>query len=194
MTAATAAIIWTLGIVAWFAIRLPHQRRARKVATVEVRRSATDRAMLALATLGLGVLPAAYLAIGFPTFADYNFQAWAGWLGAAVELLFLGLFYASHRQLGRNWSIALEIREGHQLVTDGLYRYVRHPMYSSFWLWALAQARLLPNWVAGFAGLVGVAALYFTRVGKEEALMRSRFGAQYDSYAAKTGRIVPRLR
>ena len=84
---------------------------------------------------------------------------------------------------GKNWSVSLEIRDEHQLVTDGLYRYVRHPMYSSFWLWAIAQFFLLPNWVAGLAGLIGVAILYFFRVGKEEAMMRGRFGEAYDQYS-----------
>ena len=55
-------------------------------------------------------------------------------------------------RLGRNWSITLEIRDSHRLVTDGLYRYVRHPMYTSFWLWAIAQALLIPNWIAGLQG------------------------------------------
>jgi protein-S-isoprenylcysteine O-methyltransferase Ste14 len=53
---------------------------------------------------------------------------------------------------------------------------------------------LLPNWIAGLSGLAGVAALYFSRIDKEEALMRRRFGADYDAYSARTGRIFPRLR
>ena len=115
-----------------------------------------------------------------------------GWVGLLVEVGFLALFYASHKQLGKNWSVSLEIRDKHELVTDGLYRYVRHPMYSSFWLWAIAQFFLLPNWVAGLAGLIGVAILYFFRVGKEEAMMRQTFGQAYDDYAARTGRVMPR--
>ena len=86
-----------------------------------------------------------------------------GLAGLVVEALFVGLFFESHRALGTNWSITLEIRDRHRLVTDGLYRYVRHPMYSSFWLWAIAQALLIPNWIAGLTGLAGVAGLYFSR-------------------------------
>lgn len=193
MTQTAAALVWALGLVAWFIIRLPHQRRARKTAVVEDRRSRTERTVLALATMGLCLVPATYLATGFPGVADYTFHPWAGWLGVVVELSFLALFHASHGKLGRNWSITLELRKGHTLVTDGIYRYVRHPMYSSFWLWGIAQALLLPNWIAGFSGLAGVAVLYFSRVGKEEALMRHRFGAEYDAYAARTGRIFPKL-
>jgi protein-S-isoprenylcysteine O-methyltransferase Ste14 len=192
MTPTVAAIIWAVGLVAWVAIRAPHQRRARKIKTVNDSRTTADRTALGAATMGLSLIPLIYVATGFPAFADYAFKPWMGWAGLLVEAGFLALFYASHKQLGKNWSVSLEIRDRHELVTDGLYRYVRHPMYSSFWLWAIAQFFLLPNWVAGLAGLVGVAILYFFRVGKEEAMMRQTFGQAYDDYAARTGRVVPR--
>jgi len=193
MTQTLAAIIWAVGLVAWAAIRAPHQRRARKIGVVRDSRSVADRLALGAASLGLSVIPIIYVATGFPAAADYPFRPWMGWVGLIVEIAFLWLFYASHGQLGRNWSVTLEIRDQHKLVTDGLYRYVRHPMYSSFWLWALAQFFLLPNWVAGLSGLIGVAILYFSRVGKEEAMMRQAFGADYDAYARRTGRVIPRI-
>ena len=93
------------------------------------------------------------------------------WPGSAplVFAASLWLFYRVHKELGRNWSDSLEVREQHRLVTDGLYRYVRHPMYTAFFMWALAQALLLPNWIAGPAGLVGFGMLFLFRVGREEA-------------------------
>lgn len=193
MTPIVAAIIWACGLVGWTIIRHPHQRRARKTQTVTDARSTGDRLALGFASICLSVVPLVYVLTGFPAFADYAFRPWMGWLGLIVEVAFLSLFYASHRQLGKNWSISLEIRDRHELVTDGLYRFVRHPMYSSFWLWSIAQALLIPNWIAGLAGLVGVAVLYIVRVGPEEAMMRKTFGPTYDEYARRTGRVVPRI-
>ena len=193
MTPTVAAIVWAVGLVAWAVIRAPHQRRARKIKVVQDSRTTGDRLALGAATLGLSAVPAIYVATGFPAFADYAFRLWMGWVGLLVELAFLALFFASHRQLGRNWSVSLEIRAHHELVTDGLYRFVRHPMYSSFWLWAIAQFFLLPNWVAGLTGLAGVAILYFFRAGREEAMMRNTFGASYAAYADRTGRVVPKF-
>jgi protein-S-isoprenylcysteine O-methyltransferase Ste14 len=193
MTPLTAAIVWGAGLVLWYAIRYPHQRRARKQAVVRNRRDLADRLTLWAAGLGLSIVPLVYLATGFPAFADHAFRPWMGWTGALFQLLFLALFYESHRQLGRNWSITLEIRDKHRLVTDGIYRFVRHPMYTSFWLWAIAQAFLIPNWIAGLSGLAGVALLYFSRVVKEERLMEEAFGEEYRRYSANTGRIVPRV-
>jgi protein-S-isoprenylcysteine O-methyltransferase Ste14 len=66
-------------------------------------------------------------------------------------------------------------------------------MYTAFWLWALAQALLLPNWVAGLSGLIGFGILYGFRIGREERLMLDTFGDQYRSYAARTARLIPWL-
>jgi protein-S-isoprenylcysteine O-methyltransferase Ste14 len=70
---------------------------------------------------------------------------------------------------------------------------VRHPMYSAFWLWALAQALLLPNWIAGPAGLIGFGTLFFLRVGREEALIIETFGDEYRCYMERTSRILPAI-
>jgi len=150
--------------------------------------------LLAVSLAGLGVVPFLYLATGFPVSADYRFRPLQGWFGAAAALAALTMFYLSHRELGRNWSISLDVRETHKLVTDGVYARIRHPMYTAFWLWALAQALLLPNWIAGLSGLVGFGTLYAFRVGREEKLMLDAFGDEYRAYMARTARLVPRLR
>ncbi|BAL08617.1 hypothetical protein BJA01nite_38380 [Bradyrhizobium japonicum] len=64
-------------------------------------------------------------------------------------------------------------------------------MYSAFWLWAIAQALLLPNWIAGLAGLVGFGVLFFGRVAREERMMLQTFGDSYRDYMARTGRVFP---
>ena len=193
MNETIAAVIWIIGMVGTYFIRQPHQKRAKKQAVDNHQRSTGERTALTIATIGLVAIPALQLAFNLFSFADYSFNPALAWIGIIILAAFVWLFYKSHQQLGKNWSITLEIREEHKLVTDGLYRYVRHPMYSAFWLWAIAQAFIFPNWIAGFSGLVGVAILYFSRVGKEEVMMQQTFGKAYDEYCAKTGRIFPKL-
>jgi protein-S-isoprenylcysteine O-methyltransferase Ste14 len=101
------------------------------------------------------------------------------------------MFRLTHKALGRNWSVSLQVRESHKLISDGIYRRVRHPMYTAFWLWAVAQALLLPNWFAGWAGLVGFGILFFGRVKKEEELMLESFGDDYRQYMSRTSRVIP---
>jgi protein-S-isoprenylcysteine O-methyltransferase Ste14 len=191
LTPFVAKLVWLLGVIGWFIIRYPHDRRSRR--TPRLRRSDRGRemALMAISAVGLGVVPAVYVLTDAPAFAGYGFSAWQGWLGAAAFAAALWLFHRAHKDLGRNWSVTLEVRERHTLVTGGVYSRVRHPMYSAFWLWAAAQALLLPNWIAGPAGLVGFGTLFFLRVGREEALMEETFGEEYRRYMARTSRILP---
>jgi protein-S-isoprenylcysteine O-methyltransferase Ste14 len=112
--------------------------------------------------------------------------------GVVVLAAALALFWRAHADLGTNWSISLEIRKGHRLVSSGVYRRVRHPMYAAIFLFGVAQALLLANWLAGPAALVTFAPLYVIRVPREEALLLERFGDAYREVMARTGRLWPR--
>ncbi|MGV3635450.1 MAG: protein-S-isoprenylcysteine O-methyltransferase [Pseudorhodoplanes sp.] len=191
MTPTIAKAILVIGAVSWFVIRWPHQRRSWKTKTRLDQRSTLEKILLTCSFTGLGIIPFFYVLSGRPRFADYTFQPVMAWLGAAVFLASLWLFYRVHRELGRNWSDSLEVREQHALVTDGLYRYVRHPMYTAFFMWAVAQALLLPNWIAGPAGLVGFGTLFLFRVGREEQMMLDSFGDDYRAYMKRTARLIP---
>jgi protein-S-isoprenylcysteine O-methyltransferase Ste14 len=189
---AFSKIVWALGVAAWFVMRLPFERKARRMKVADARhRTAREMALLSISTLGLGIIPAIYAATGFPHAFSYPPSAVQVGAGVAVFLAALWLFRRTHSQLGRYWSVTLEIKDSHELITSGVYEKVRHPMYSAFFLWALAQALLLPNLVAGLSGLVGFGILFFFRVGREEQMMREAFGAQYDAYMARTKRIIP---
>ena len=78
-------------------------------------------------------------------------------------------------------------------MTRGVYRLVRHPMYTSFFISGLGQALLLANWIAGPAALVAVAVLVIVRVPSEEQMMIAQFGNDYRDYVHRTGGILPRL-
>ena len=55
----------------------------------------------------------------------------------------------TNADLGTYWSITLEVRESHRLITQGVYRRVRHPMYAALFRYSIGQALVLPNWVEG---------------------------------------------
>jgi protein-S-isoprenylcysteine O-methyltransferase Ste14 len=189
--AAAGEIVWIIGIVAWYVIRYPFERRAKRVRIVSHRRSGLERVALVSALLGLAILPAFYVVTGMPKAADYPARSWAIVVGALLFALAMWVFRRTHKELGRNWSVTLEIRDRHELVSGGPYALVRHPMYTSFLLMGLGQAFLLSNWVAGPAGIVGFAVLFFARVDKEERMMLEIFGARYRDYMGSTKRIIP---
>ena len=193
MTPALAKAAFVLLAVGWYVIRIPHARRSRRTPIARSARGLREIALLLVSLTGLGILPLLYVATGFPHVADLSFRPAQALLGCVVAAAALAMFHLTHRALGRNWSVSLEVRASHKLVTEGVYRHVRHPMYTAFWLWALAQALLLPNWVAGLSGLVGFGTLYVLRVGHEEALMVETFGDAYRAYMARTARLIPWL-
>ena len=103
----------------------------------------------------------------------------------------LWLFYRSHADLGTNWSITLAVREKHQLVTNGIYRRVRHPMYLALLVYSVGQALALPNWIVGPSYAVAMVLLVALRLGPEERMMREEFGKDYDTYMRRTKRLIP---
>lgn len=191
--AGAGKIIWVLGVVTWYVIRYPFARRAKRLRVVRDQGSHIETIGLAAALLGLAVVPGIYVATGIPRVADYPVHAWAVSIGTILFLAAMWIFRRTHKELGKNWSITLEIREKHQLVCSGPYALIRHPMYTSFLLMGLAQAFLLSNWVVGLAGLLGFASLYFLRVDKEERMMLEYFGLEYRAYMDRTKRIIPYL-
>jgi len=193
ITATFCEIIWFAGLVAWYVIRYPFERRAKKVGVTKSLFGWRESGLLAMAFLGLWVIPAIYTLTGFPAALDRPLIPAIAILGIVMLCAALFLFYRSHADLGKNWSISLEIRSEHRLVSTGIYRFIRHPMYSSFFLMAVAQLLLLPNWFAGVTGLVGVGMLYAFRIRQEERMMMERFGAEYQNYMSRTARLIPWL-
>lgn len=178
--------------IAMVVIRAPHGQRSRGVKVVKDRKGKREVALLTLAMLGFFV-PLIWVASPVFSFAEY--PLYLGPLIAGVVCLVIGLwlFYRSHKDLGTNWSVTLQVREQHRLVTDGVYRHVRHPMYASLFLYSLGQILVLPNWVAGPSYLITFGILYALRFREEERMMLEEFGDEYSAYMAKTSRLVPRL-
>jgi protein-S-isoprenylcysteine O-methyltransferase Ste14 len=143
------------------------------------------------------ILGLVYVFSNWLNFANCHFSRRFKWLAGVTGTIVFGaanwLLWRSHADLAQNWSPTLEVRQDHTLVTDGVFHYIRHPMYAAHWLWAIAQALLLHNWIAGLASLAAIAPLYFRRVPQEEALMLDQFGEEYRDYMDRTGRIVPRI-
>lgn len=117
----------------------------------------------------------------------------ARWIGAGLMLLCVPMSQWIYYTLGVHFSKKLELRSDHQLVKEGPYRYVRHPMYTTLFVCALATCLVTASALT-LASAVVVAALMLARIKKEEAMLISRFGDSYLAYMRGTGALLPRLR
>lgn len=95
--------------------------------------------------------------------------------------------------LGRFFTVNVAIALDHQLVTDGPYKYVRHPSYTGAFLIFLGMAFCLCNFYAMAALLIPVSLAFLWRMKVEEAALRDAFGVAYARYSRQTGRLFPRL-
>jgi protein-S-isoprenylcysteine O-methyltransferase Ste14 len=181
-----------VGILIEMAIRAPLQKTWKEIKKVDQRVSRTERILLGLLWVVMIVLPLAYSATNWLEFANYTLPAWMGWVGIFILICALLVFTRAHIDLKSNWSPTLEIFKQHTLVTQGIYGYIRHPMYASQWLWVIAQILLLQNWLAGPIDLILFIPFYILRVRAEEKMMIDAFGDQYREYMKKTGGVIPK--
>jgi protein-S-isoprenylcysteine O-methyltransferase Ste14 len=172
----------------------------RSVGTVKYRRetikvdrsNVLDSFLLALNGVGM-IIPIFYVFTARFDFADYSLPAWLSWVGVALFAGAAVLLWQTHQALGRSWTPTLGLREDHQLVTEGVFKYIRHPMYAAHLLWALATPLILTNWIAGYAMLIPQIVQFWLRIGVEERMMLERFGESYREYMTTTGRLLPRF-
>ncbi|MEM1119889.1 MAG: protein-S-isoprenylcysteine O-methyltransferase [Bacteroidota bacterium] len=186
-------IIYMVFYVAFGVIRRPHEKAQKKNKIVNDQKTTLEKVLLFATMLGMMLFPLLYIFSPWLNFANYQPPVWVPILGLLLMPFTLWLFYRSHKDLGQNWSVSLEVRDKHTLITDGVYKKVRHPMYTAIWLWVIIQALVLSNYIGGLSGIIGFGALYFLRVYKEEDMMIKEFGTAYQNYMQQTGRLIPKF-
>jgi protein-S-isoprenylcysteine O-methyltransferase Ste14 len=174
-------------------IRFAYVKDHRKNKVKEDQKTIFDLSLSALPGIGMIVLPIAYIFFDWPNFANYTLPNLFGFVGIIISVFGIWLLWRSHADLGKNWSPSLEIRKGHTLVVNGVYKYIRHPMYAAHWLWAMGQIFLLQNYIVGCSTLILFFPLYLLRVPKEEKMMLVTFGKEYKKYMQRTGKILPKV-
>ncbi|MGD9328924.1 MAG: protein-S-isoprenylcysteine O-methyltransferase [Cyclobacteriaceae bacterium] len=156
------------------------------------KRTGLDIFFLVINGIGM-VIPLVYVFTSKLDFANYYMPDWVGWIGVLIILDAAWLLFLSHRDLGRHWTISVGLREGHSLITTGIYKYLRHPMYAAHLVWAIGQILILHNWIAGYSFIVTMLPFYFYRSRKEEEMLIEEFGDDYRDYKQKTGALFPKF-
>lgn len=196
MTESLARLLFALAFVPFAAMRIHYHRKAGKqqrplVSQWEGKPFALFRALVAIP--GLLILLSWLLWPEPIRFASFPLPDSLRWLGFALMLTGVALVFWVNRTLGRNFSATLALQDDHRLILEGPYRYVRHPMYSSFIVLILGMLLLSANWLVGGLPLFAVLLVMAIRTPREEAMLLDRFGEEYRRYMERTRRYLPRL-
>lgn len=125
-----------------------------------------------------------------------NVKLWPGtpavlWAGVALTALGVGISISARFTLGANWSGVVTLKQGHELIRKGLYRSIRHPIYTGI-LIACVGTQLIHGHLRGWVGFLVVAATFYFKARREERFLKQEFGAGFEEHVRQTGMFLPR--
>jgi len=180
-------VLWVLWLVIWILASL----RVKKVRAHEP--TSTRMAYLLPKVLTALLLFSPIFRRGVLSQRFIGFSPAAQWTGVAITALGILFTIWARVHIGQNWSARVVIKEQHELIRSGPYRWVRHPIYTGLLIAIAGTAFVSGEWR-------GVLALAFAIFGfawkakREEAILTEEFGEAYARYRGHTGMLLPRLR
>ncbi|AXK71266.1 isoprenylcysteine carboxylmethyltransferase family protein [Lysobacter sp. TY2-98] len=121
-------------------------------------------------------------------FVPHTVPVYAVGLGLAVAGALLCIY--ARMLLGRNWSATVQLKHDHELIQQGPYRFIRHPIYTGFLLLFLGNAVMVGDW----RGLLAVAIVFVSfwrKLRLEETWLGQHFGPAYAAYRQRTKALIP---
>ena len=181
-------------IVCWWAFLLTFWLRKRPPRAQETQ---YDRGSY----VGLLLQAASYIVASFPLFRyrgmffDPSKSGSCRSVLAVAALLIaassVGLVNWAARCLGKQWSLEARLVEGHDLIEDGPYQFVRNPIYTGMFGMLVATGIVGVRWLNLGVAIVLFALGTYVRIRAEERLLRVAFGAQFDEYARRVWALIP---
>ncbi|MEE8359753.1 MAG: protein-S-isoprenylcysteine O-methyltransferase [Candidatus Omnitrophota bacterium] len=174
-------------------LRLLQHLKYRKEKTPLFKVSKSEYVTFVLAFLGMLIIPLIHISTGWLEMFRMNLPDWARLSGPVIGVFGLILLWWVHQTLGSHWAPIPEIEKDHELLMDGPYKYIRHPMYSAFYVFTLGAWLTLSNWLVGIAGFVAWTIFCRVRITIEEEMMLKEFGSEYQDYMKRAGSLLPKL-
>lgn len=118
---------------------------------------------------------------------------WIEYVGIALILIGILLRIIALRTLGRYFTADVTIRQGHQLIKEGFYKYFRHPSYTASLLTFIGFGLSLNNWASLLIVVVTIIIVFRFRIKVEEDALTAQFGADYLKYKSEAWGLIPFL-
>ncbi|MEJ2706405.1 MAG: isoprenylcysteine carboxylmethyltransferase family protein [Anaerolineales bacterium] len=189
--------LFILAFIAMMVVRFYYQAKVlREKRGIELREGSISIIAGAIAALTTIVFGAEY--IFFPDTFSFayllRYPDWIRWLGGFVLAGGIALQGVSLHHLGKSFHSLVVAKENQALVETGPYRWIRHPIYSSYFMSYVGGGLLSSNWVLTVVPVTMYAILVTIRMEKEEKVMEELFGQKYFEYKRRTGRLLPRIK
>ncbi len=112
-----------------------------------------------------------------------------------IAITFAGIAFAIWARycLGRNWSSEVAIKQDHELVQSGPYRWIRHPIYTGIITAAWGTA-IVVGQLGGLLGVILITMGFAYKGRQEELRLRGAFGDSWAAHEQRTGMFLPRVR
>jgi protein-S-isoprenylcysteine O-methyltransferase Ste14 len=160
--------------------------------------SVSDEGITMILALRLGGLLLWLSMIGYliyPPLLDWSkigLADWARWLGVGTGIACVFLIYWMFSSIGNGITPTVATRRGHQLVTSGPYRWIRHPLYTFGTSFFLSFALMADSWFIALMAVLAIVLLSL-RLPNEEAHLIEKFGDEYRDYMRRTGKFLPKI-
>jgi protein-S-isoprenylcysteine O-methyltransferase Ste14 len=189
--------LFILAFIAMMVVRFYYQAKVlREKRGIELREGSISIIAGAIAALTTIVFGAEY--IFFPDTFSFayllRYPDWIRWLGGFVLAGGIALQGVSLHHLGKSFHSLVVAKENQTLVETGPYQWIRHPIYSSYFMSYVGGGLLSSNWVLTVVPVTMYAILVTIRMEKEEKVMEELFGQKYFEYKRRTGRLLPRIK
>ena len=188
--AAAVILLAGMGISSYFRIK------ADKETGEKVSRKVDGNAMMTFIKLGgliLWLSPFIYLINpAWMAWSKIGLPEWARWIGFGLGVICVFGIYWLFSSIGSGITPTSGTRNQHKLVTNGIYRYIRHPLYTFGSSMFIAFGMMADNWFISAMGILAFIGMAI-RTPKEEANLIEKFGDEYREYMKRTGRFLPKL-
>lgn len=180
-------------IISYGIIIIPLMKKCKHNINKKSMNTQMEKAKVFIAWLGMCFVPFVYIFTNWLNIFDFNLNSTIRIICSVVLIANIFLFYYVHKELNDNWSAILEVKENQKLIKTGIYKYIRHPMYTQSWIWVIMQGMVASNYFVLIFGVITWGLMYFTRVFSEEKMMIDEFGNEYIEYMKETGRLLPKI-
>lgn len=186
-----AVILFTgTGISTYF------RRKADRDSGEKLSRKADGTPMMMVIRIGgliLWLSPLVYLINpAWMAWSKLGLPEWARWLGVGIGILCAFGIYWLFSSIGSGITPVSATRKEHKLSTRGIYRWVRHPLYTIGSSFIVSFGMMADNWFIALMGMLAFIGMAI-RTPKEEANLIEKFGDEYREYMKRTGRFLPKV-